>query len=162
MVSSFTVEVIPAVVEASFVVEATVVSTLGHSPQVFSQCAFIFGLSHLCIFDWHHSSPFASIHWKKIRWLTHCSIQWLQYTSLTGSGVVSPDGVVVSSSAVVVSLNEGVVVLSAAIVVVATVVSTWHTPQVFSQCAIIFCLSHLSIFDWHHSSPFASTHWKKN
>ena len=56
----------------------------------------------------------------------------LQYTSLTGSGVVSPAGVVdpspssvvVSSSAVVVSLNEGVVVLSAAIVVVATVVST--------------------------------------
>ena len=94
-------------------------------------------------------------------------MQWLQYTSLTGSGVVSPDGVVVSSStvevmpSVVVSLNEGVVVLSAAIVVVATVVSTWHTPQVFSQCAIIFCLSHLSIFDRQNSSPFASTHWKK-
>ena len=87
-------------------------------------------------------------------------MQWFQYTSLTGSGVVSPDGVVVSSSAVVVSLNEGVVVLSAAIVVVATVVSTWHTPQVFSHCAIIFCFSHLSIFVWHHSSPFASTHWK--
>ena len=94
-------------------------------------------------------------------------MQWLQYTSLTGFGVVSPDGVVVSSStvevtsAVVVSSFVGVVVLSAAIVVVATVVSTWHFPQVFSQCAIIFVLSHLSIFDAQNSSPFASTHWKK-
>ena len=123
---------------------------------------------------------------------------WLQYFSLTGSGVVSWDGVVDSfPSAVVVSTVEDTlavvelskvveekvvstvedtnvveakvvstvedmpVVVEPSVVVEATVVSTWHTPQVFSQCAIIFCLSHLSIFDWHHSSPFASTHWKK-
>ena len=103
---------------------------------------------------------------KKIRWSTQCSMQWLQYTSLTGSGVVSPDGVVdPCPSAVVVSSSTVDVipaVVETSIVVEATVVSTLgHCPQVFSHRAIIFGLSHLSIFVWQNSSPSLSTHWKK-
>ena len=72
VVSSSTIEVIPGVVvslfegmvvlSASIVVEATVVSTLGHCPQVLSQCFIICGLSHLPFFDMQNSSPFASTH----------------------------------------------------------------------------------------------------
>ena len=72
MVSSSSVEVIPAVVvslfegmvvlSTSIVVEATVVSTLGHCPQVFSHLATIFGLSHLSIFVRQNSSPSLSVH----------------------------------------------------------------------------------------------------
>ena len=95
----------------------------------------------------------------------------MQYASLTGSGVVStngvvdpsPSSVVVSSStvevipAVVVSLFEGVVVMSASIVVdTGTVVG--HCPQVFSHLSIIFGLSHLSIFVRQNSSPSLSVH----
>ena len=104
-----------------------------------------------------------------------CLIKWLQYAWLTGSGVVSPAGVVdpspssvvVSSStvevilAVVVSLFEGVVVMSASIVVdTGTVVG--HCPQVFSHLSIIFGLSHLSIFVRQNSSPSLSVHWKRS
>ena len=70
MVSSSTVEVIPAVVVSLFegvvVMSASIVvdtgTVVGHCPQVFSHLSIIFGLSHLSIFVRQNSSPSLSVH----------------------------------------------------------------------------------------------------
>ena len=85
----------------------------------------------------------------------------MQYASLTGSGVVSPAGVVdFSPSAVVVSPSTvediPAVVEPSTVVDTGTVVG--HCPQVFSHLSIIFGLSHLSIFVRQNSSPSLSVH----
>ena len=89
----------------------------------------------------------------------------LQYTSLTGSGVVSPAGVVDPSPSVVVvspSTVEDIPAVVEPSIVVDTGTVVGHCPQVFSHLSIIFGLSHLSIFVRQNSSPSLSVHWKKD
>ena len=103
----------------------------------------------------------------------------MQYSSLTGSGVVSPAGVVDPSPSVVVfSVGSPIIVVEASpsevvvssptvediptvvepSIVVDTGTVVGHCPQVFSHLSIIFGLSHLSTFVRQNSSPSLSVH----